>query len=280
MLTKFTSIAFYIDETQKNTKLAHRASAIARRHGAHLIAVYCASADARYAEGFARGDGIEATLTALQHRHEQKAVEASRYLTNLSIAKNISIELRIVWDLASIKDLSVHSLHCDLVMLSHPHPSYLQHILSAESNVLAGGTPILLIPEEWKGADIGTRVVVAWNGSQEAKRGINDAMPFIANAEWVKVLVVDAEEHASRHGQEPGADIGLYLARHGAHVDVECVDSGNAGISRTISDYVRDCDANLLVIGAYSRSRLAERILGGVTRELMGEASMPILLSR
>ena len=63
-------------------------------------------------------------------------------------------------------------------------------------------------------------VLVAWNASREATRAVNDAMPLLAAAEEVTVLAIDPREGPNGHGEVPGADISLHLARHGVKATI------------------------------------------------------------
>jgi nucleotide-binding universal stress UspA family protein len=120
--------------------------------------------------------------------------------------------------------------------------------------------------------------VVAWNASREARRAIADALPLLVTAKSVTVLLVDPKKNA-RHGEEPGADIAHYLSRHGARVAVEQVVSNGAPVAGVILDRARQHAADLIVIGAYSHARVAQMVLGGVTRSLLREATLPLLIA-
>jgi len=96
----------------------------------------------------------------------------------------------------------------------------------------------------------------------------------------VTLLVVDSDKRARRHGEEPGADIALYLARHGAQVEVAQVSSRGSPVADIILSYAADHGADLIVIGAYSHARSIEMVFGGVTRTLLKQAPIPVLMSR
>ncbi len=151
---------------------------------------------------------------------------------------------------------------------------------SPEKLLLASGSPVLVIPSGWKSESIGNKILVGWNASREARRAVADALPFLVAASSVTLLVVDSEERAGRHGEEPGADIALYLARHGARVEVEQVLSKGTPVADIILSFARDHGMDLIVIGAYSHARSVEMLFGGVTRTLLKLAPVPLLMSR
>jgi nucleotide-binding universal stress UspA family protein len=149
----------------------------------------------------------------------------------------------------------------------------------AESMVLASGRPVLLLPPEAPPRAI-RRVLVGWNASREAARAVADAMPLLARAEAVELLVVDADRRPGLHGQEPGADIAHHLARHDVRVEVRTLVSGGEGIGHLLLSRAAALGADLLVMGAYGHSRLTELAFGGATRTALREAKLPVLMSR
>jgi hypothetical protein len=84
-----------------------------------------------------------------------------------------------------------------------------------EQVTLASGRPILVVPYAGSFPNLGRRVVIGWNASREAARAVNDAMPLLTAAEIVSILTIDPREGPRAHGELPGADISLHLARHG-----------------------------------------------------------------
>ena len=120
--------------------------------------------------------------------------------------------------------------------------------------------------------------MVAWNASREARRAISDALPLLVEAKSVTILLVDAGKNP-RHGEEPGADIAHYLSRHGAKVSVKQTASRGEPIARVILDHAKEQAADLIVIGAYSHARTAQMVFGGVTRSLLQDAGIPLLIA-
>jgi nucleotide-binding universal stress UspA family protein len=104
--------------------------------------------------------------------------------------------------------------------------------------------------------------------------------PSSSRLKSVTLLVVDSNKRTDRHGEEPGADIALYLARHGVHVEVEQMSSQGSAVADIMLSYAADHGMDLIVIGAYSHARSVEMVLGGVTRTLLKQAPIPVLMSR
>ena len=108
---------------------------------------------------------------------------------------------------------------------------------------------------------------------------MGDALPLLTRAEAVEVLVVDPQRHPG-HGEEPGADIARHLARHGVQLEVRRLSSGGGDVGHILLSRAADFGADLLVMGAYGHSHLSEWMFGGVTRTVLREAGLPVLLSR
>ena len=98
-----------------------------------------------------------------------------------------------------------------------------------EQVILGCGRPALMVPYIGPAATFGERAMVAWDASREAARAVNDALPLLERAKAVSVVSVNPGAQPFGHGEEPGADIGLHLARHGIKVEVERVEGARAG---------------------------------------------------
>ncbi len=136
------------------------------------------------------------------------------------------------------------------------------------------GKPVLVAPPRAP-AELGRRVAVAWNGSAEATRAVTAAMPFLRRAEAVTLLVGENDED----GDTGVADLASYLSWHGvaATPRVFAIDGRSVAEALMAECAVVDCD--LLVMGAYTHSRMWEVILGGVTRRVLETAELPVLMA-
>jgi nucleotide-binding universal stress UspA family protein len=147
-----------------------------------------------------------------------------------------------------------------------------------EQVALHGARPVLVVPEAYAGAPIPGTAVIGWDGSMQAIRAIDGAMPLLQRAASVKLALVNPDTLSELHGEEPGADMALYLARHGVQVDV-VVERTRATHGDALLSLTHATGAGLLVTGAYGHSRYREWVLGGVTRELLERAPIPLLLA-
>lgn len=147
------------------------------------------------------------------------------------------------------------------------------------SLLLESGRPVLVVPPGCKTPMPPRRIVVAWRPSREATRALHDAMSLLRNAEVVDVAVVDPAGGETGHGEQPGADIATHLARNGVNPRVVVCASNGLAISAVLLEHARQADASLIVAGGYGHTRFREWALGGVTRELLMAAPIPVLFS-
>ena len=170
--------------------------------------------------------------------------------------------------------------HCaDLVVLGQRIPDYSSGLYHPEDVVLSSSRPVLVVPYAGRRPDrLGENVLVAWNGSREAGRALQDALPLMSTSSAVTVLLVDPEEDADI---ELAEDLVAHLGRHGLHAKTQVIrrDLVTLAVSDTILTQVAELDTDLLVMGAYSHSRLREIVLGGVTRDILRDMNVPVLMA-
>ena len=171
--------------------------------------------------------------------------------------------------------------YADLVIAGQPEPEGSAGVASdfAEELVLSAGRPVLFVPYAGRFPEIGRRVLVAWNAGREAARAVTDALPLLRRASIVQVVAFDPRKGGADHGDVPGADIALVLARHGVKVSVAQQQSADVDVGNQILSRAADIQSDLIVMGAYGHSRLRELVLGGVTRTLLDTMTVPVLMS-
>ncbi|MDR1310777.1 MAG: universal stress protein [Burkholderiaceae bacterium] len=147
-----------------------------------------------------------------------------------------------------------------------------------EAVLLHAGRPVLFIPPSCNKEQVGARVLVAWNASKEARRAVTDAIPLLRGAEVVDVAVFNPETEPDMRDEMPNRDFAVYLSRHGVNVNL-LQPQQTRDIGRAVLDTARERGADLLVLGGYGHTRFRELLMGGVTRTVLHESDVPILMS-
>lgn len=279
------TITVFLDASSSGKKRAAHATAFAQRWGAHLVGVHVVFAGVTlppsmsYARGHKAAEQVIAYERQLDAAAEATTALVGEHFQSRCARLNVPGEFRAIGRGHTAEEAILNSLHSDLVIVGHPEPHGLPDHLSPERILLASGVPLLVAPNAWEGETIGSKILIGWNATRQARRAVSDAMTFLVAAKSVTVLIVNPiSQH--RHGEEPGADIAQYLARHGVHVDVAQVTSHGSPVAEVILDYAVQNASDLLVIGAYSHARLRELVFGGVTRTLLTQMPVPVLVSR
>lgn len=148
----------------------------------------------------------------------------------------------------------------------------------AETVVFESGRPAILfrpgvadLPQK----NLGT-VVLAWDNSRTAARAMADALPLLQRASSVKILTVVNEKATAVAGI--GRDALRHLTLHGVRAEIEEIDSGGKSIGVTLDGYLASASCDLLVMGAYGKSRVREFILGGATAHVLAKMKTPLFL--
>ncbi|MDA3921580.1 MAG: universal stress protein [Salinisphaera sp.] len=145
---------------------------------------------------------------------------------------------------------------------------------------IASARPVITVPCVGEFKTLGKRILVAWNGSREATRAVREALPLLRTADQVVILTINPKTSDYRGlAEEPGADIARYLARHGVNVEVTQTVHEGSNVTDTLLSRAADLSADLICMGAYGHSRLRELALGGVTRKIMRQMPVPVLLA-
>jgi nucleotide-binding universal stress UspA family protein len=267
-----------IDDSRSNDARVALALNLARTHEAHLAGVHLLTnpdvppyLDSTVIREIVRQQREKTAATAAML--ERKFREESR-------RQGVAAEWRAVRDF--YEEGIVQARYADLVITGQNDPDVLPPRLLADTSpallAMTSGRPVLAVPYAGQHEMVGRRVLVAWQPSREATRAVNDALPLIRRSDAVTVLVVDSDQDP-RHSEEPGADIALHLARHGVKARVERTISADISVADVILSRAADLGSDLLVMGAYGHSRLREFVLGGVTREILRQMTLPVLFS-
>jgi nucleotide-binding universal stress UspA family protein len=175
----------------------------------------------------------------------------------------------------------LHARYADLLVIGQQNADWESGVDKdfERSLPIAVGRPVLVVPYAFERRPVGRRVLVAWNASREAARAVSDALPLLKRAGRVDVVAFEPGKSGAAHGEEPGADIALYLARHGVKVTVSRVDAPDLDVGNQLLSRAFDLSADLIVMGAWGHSRLRELVLGGVTRTVLESMTVPVLMA-
>jgi nucleotide-binding universal stress UspA family protein len=258
------------------------AATMADRSGAHLVGLYAEIAlELPRRLGYFDPALLDPLYREVETASRERAQEMRIIFEDIASRHGLSAE----WRFANGDPSQVAALHgrySDLIIAGQIDPDDKKALLSRprpEEVVLAIGRPVLVIPYAGRFDRVGERVVVGWDASREATRAINDALPLLTAAHSVTVVTIDPEVGPDGHGEIPGADLALHLARHGVKATIERTVSGGIGLGDVLLSRAADLAADLLVIGAYGHSRVRELLLGGVTRSILNNMTLPVLMS-
>ena len=148
-----------------------------------------------------------------------------------------------------------------------------------ESVLMQSGRPLLLAPPK-PVTVIGRKVAIAWKPSAESARAVTAATAILSRAEQVTILSVSENGADDDTGRASAEHLAGQLKWHGvnARVGVEASPSGSA--AEALKDMAYNCDADLLVMGGYGHSRVREFVFGGVTRDILADCALPVLMVR
>lgn len=258
------------------------AVALADRFAAHLVGLYPLPVPQRPRElGYFDPALLDPFFQDLRERAREAAEKVRERFEHAAGLRGISAEWRLIPE-GPDADPALHARYADLTVFGQLDPDRAEAEMLGprpERVALASGRPVLVIPYAGRFETIGERIVVAWNATREAARAVHDALPLLSAADSVVVLTIDAREGRRGHGELPGADISLHLARHGVKVQIEHTVSADLPAGEVLLSRAADLAADLLVMGAYGHSRMRELLLGGVTRSLLRSMTLPVLMS-
>jgi nucleotide-binding universal stress UspA family protein len=216
--------------------------------------------------------------------HDENKEEAIKYkekfidhMNTLKKSDSDLSDLKYKWlseELENQKYLGDLSRVYNVVIISRPYQELQSASLSSIQTILFdGGRPVMLIPMN-KQIDIGKEVVISWNCTTESSRAVFAALPILKKANNVTILTVEKVITDGPSGEQ----VSELLASHGIDAKPVTISGDEKKIGDAILDFSKSVDADLIVKGAYTQSRLREIIFGGATRHLMLHSEIPIYL--
>jgi nucleotide-binding universal stress UspA family protein len=268
------SILLHLADSPRTEIRIEAAIGLARRHDAHLTGIFVAplhrwpaSMEGRIPEQYREQIVADEAKRAAELRKSfQEACRRDGVVAAWREARG---------DAATI--VADQARYADLIVVGQADPEQPASDGGGipEDLVFMAGRPALVVPYVGHYRVIGEHALIAWKSGRESARAVKDALPLLEKAKTVTVLSVNADDSA----HYPGQDLAAYLARHGVKAEARKTVAGDIDVADVVLSTAADIGADLLVMGAYSRSRLREAVLGGVTRDVLDRMTLPTLLS-
>ena len=260
---------------------------LSHHHGASLTGLYVGGTD-DFEEAY-HGDGRGTTLDdTIEVAGISEPTGPRRRSSRISASEELFLEASGGlgrWQSALTRDEVLRAARCaDLVIAGPPGRADAARSVEWEDVAVQAGRPVLAVPGTFQslpsgGRHLGRRALIGWNRSPEAARAVHDALPFLRRTEETIVLsVVDGMDEAG--GREEAEQLVSHLRRHEVPARALIETSGPyIDLGGLLLDRVRENGCDLLVMGAYSRSRLHESWLGGASHEVFTRMTVPVLTS-
>lgn len=223
---------------------------------------------------------LEETTKSLREAAQARAALYRSKLQQRDLAADVHV--------AEARITSVHHLvasearYSDLVVAAAPGPTTTDSTVLHDAFAMLlfeSGRPVLAVPRDGTPHFPVRRVAIAWKPTAQAARALHDALPLLSEGARVDLLAIEPWIGDRGHGEEPGADIGAHLARHGLSVHAHVRETARGTVGNEILLAAAENDADLIVAGGYGHSRAREWVFGGVTRELLWRSHVPVLFS-
>jgi len=273
----YKDILVHVDDAGLNGAHIETALQLAKQHDAHITGLHVLAQP--YIPAYVQAQiGPEVIEMQIEQAREAATVALAEFEKQASSA-GLTVDSVIV-EGQNDQVLSDHARCADILVIGQNDPDEVQ--FNGDKSlpdrlILATGRPVLLVPYAGRYPDIGKTVFVAWDGSRQATRALNDALPILKKAEKVCVLSINPQSKGL--GDAPGAAISLHLARYGINVEADHVVSDEISSADMLLSRAADGGADLIVMGAYGHARWREIVLGGFTQHMLAHMTVPVLMS-
>jgi nucleotide-binding universal stress UspA family protein len=244
---------------------------LAQRHGANLTGLYAVS----HAYYQPRHGAFEISTENIHKLFDAKVAD-----TGINAQWNC-----VDWSVIGVNISEIinhHAHYTDLVVLGQAMPGADETSIPADlpERVVAGaGRPVLIVPYAGAFKTIGERILVAWKAGRESTRAVNDALPFLKQAQRVNLLAANSSDDYGDDSEILCANISAHMARHGIKAVAEQVHTAHLSIGDALLNRVCEEGFDLLVMGAYARTPQGTLVIGAVARHLLDHMTVPVLMS-
>lgn len=268
----------HLDGTVEDDVRLRHAEALAARHDAFVTGLLCNVLPDVMIAGDA---GYPATqvVVQLQNSASETGDRREKELAEKFAKLDVLNELRRVDAYASQAGhaMTMEARTADLFVTTRPYGHDLAGPEPVEQVLFHSGRATLFVPPQREPGAFET-VIVAWRNTQESAHAVAEALPILKAAKQVIVVMVSEHEAPEQEGASPGADMARHLDRHGIAVEVRELTGWNNAAEALLNE-AQKTGADLLVMGGYGHSRFREWVLGGVTRQILTTAPLPVFMA-
>ncbi len=276
----YKSIATVLHNPTAHHETLELAISAARKWDAHLHIV-CIGVDRTEPGFYYAGAHAIAIQSNLEFAQDQ-ASELEQSVRNRLSSEDIAWDVEAVTTLATGLEPYVadHLRFFDLVILPLPLATTADRIdeLIFDGCIFGADRPVLAVPNGFKGSCEFKRVLMAWNDGLEALAACREALPLITTARECDISIIDPPVHGPERS-DPGGRLAQFLARWGARAEINVLARTHSTLADQLSSRAVETGADVIVMGAYGHSRLREAVLGGVTRDMLQRASLPVFMA-
>ncbi len=276
---RYRSILVQVDNAYGARARVQAAARLAVEHGASLTGVFLKS---EAAPAYLISEGLMTSAEAVDVFFKEREAEAAKANdeARLLFEQALSVGgIEASWHTLNGVDqehIVNYARRHDLAILPrNMQVAPTDEVISVDKVAIASGGPVLILPEAGYPATFGQRILVAWKDSRESARALRDAWPFLAAAK--EVHFVTAVQDGARHLDDV---MQRHLREHGCNTSRLIIDRDtDVPTGEVIRRHIDLLGADMVVMGLFGRSRIQEFVLGGVSRDMLGHLTMPVLTS-
>jgi len=252
---------------------------LAKQFGAHLTGICSLPETAMLRSAvqnpFLRLDRAEVDQS-IQREYEEAAVAEERFN---AAAKEKGVSHSWLIGEGDAADLIIHACRLEDLAVVEQCAVASDLLWGPAVQLALSGHPALIIPRSWLSPVFPRCALVAWNGSAQSATAVRKALPLLIRAEHVTLLIGVSRAAFPTNMRVPPLDIVGYLQRNGVRVVAKHLDVPDAEAGAAILKAAEDIKADLIVMGAFGRSRFSEWVLGGATRHVLEHMTVPVFMA-
>jgi nucleotide-binding universal stress UspA family protein len=281
-------VLVYVDQSDSSSSRLRLAADLAWRNRSRLTALFVKTLAQSQLEARCTAElalASPAQLDRLEHSIEDSIDRSGQamqtLLRNLANERGVDAEWRCAEGLPATV-VAQHARYADLCIVGHDGAkvdSAVDYSFS-ERVLFATGRPVLFVPVANAFASLGRHIVVAWNSSRASARALHDALPLIEHADKATLLAINPSRIAKQYGALSLDHMLEHLKRHGRAVSAIAIeDIKDRNVADVLQNQALELGSDLLVAGAFGHARIQEKLLGGVTHDLLARMQLPLMMS-